>query len=205
MFPGAMGLRFVVILSMLIYLFLLHRVLNRMRLGVGVSLLLLLAMFATGYLSAVPLGRGLAVNIGGMLIPLGIIAYLILSAESTTEKIRGPVAALLVGASVWGVDRILPSTPGWGYELDPLYIPAIFAGIIAYLLGRSRRSAFIGGVGGILVLDLAAWIENLVRSSQVVPIILGGAGVFDATLVAGVFAVLLAELVGELRERVSEE
>lgn len=201
MFPEAWEIRLLVGLSMLIYLFLLHRVLNRMRMDGFISLVLVLAMIGGGLLAPVSLWKGLSFNWGGMFIPLAIVVYLIIKADTSLEKWRGLVTALLVGAAVWGVDRILPGTPGFGYELDPLYIPAVFAGVIAYLLGRSRRSAFIGGVGGILVLDLAAWGENMLRSSQEIPIVLGGAGVFDAILVAGVFAVLLAELVGEIRER----
>lgn len=207
MFPQAPGIQFVVIVSILIFLFLVHRVLNRMRLGMVESLLLLFAMLAFGFVPAVHIWRGLSINIGGMLIPLGIIAYLIITADETKEKIRGPIAALLAGATVWGVDRLLPSTPPhaiW-YEMDPLYIPATFAGIIAYLLGRSRRSAFIGGVGGIFFLDMAAFVENIFRCDKAVPIVLGGAGIFDAAMIAGVFAVLLAELVGEIRERANRE
>ncbi len=203
MFPQAPGIQIVVIVSMLIFLFLVHRVLTRMGFGFVESLFLLIAMFAFGYVPGIPIWRGLAINMGGMLIPLGIAVYLIIKADSTMEKIRGPVTALLAGAAVWGLDRLLPSTPpgAIGYEMDPLYIPATLAGIIAYLLGRSRRSAFVGGVGAIFFLDLAAWSENLIRCTKAVPIVLGGAGIFDATLIAGVFGVLLAELVGEIRER----
>lgn len=195
------------IVAMLIYLFLVHRVLNRMRIGAVESFFLLMAMLAGGFLPAIPIWRGLALNIGGMLIPLAISVYLIVTADDHREKIRAPLVALLTGAVVWGLDRVLPSNPpgAFGYEFDPLYIPAVFAGIIAYILGRSRRSSFIGGVGAIFVLDLLAWGENMIRSTYIVPITLGGAGIFDAALIAGVFAVLLAEIIGEIRERAERE
>ena len=166
-----------------------------------------MAMLAGGFLPAIPIWRGLALNIGGMLIPLAISVYLIVTADDHREKIRAPLVALLTGAVVWGLDRVLPSNPpgAFGYEFDPLYIPAVFAGIIAYILGRSRRSSFIGGVGAIFVLDLLAWGENMIRSTYIVPITLGGAGIFDAALIAGVFAVLLAEIIGEIRERAERE
>ena len=106
------------------------------------------------------------------------------------------------GCAVWSLDRLLPIQPGApGYELDPLYLPAAAAGLIAYLLGRSRRSAFIGGIGSILLMDLSSWLENIVRGFRNIPVVLGGGGVFDAALVAGVVGTLLAELVGEARER----
>lgn len=207
MYPQAPGIRLVMIVAMLIYLFLVHRVLNRMRIGAVESFFLLMAMLAGGFLPAIPIWRGLALNIGGMLIPLAISVYLIVTADDHREKIRAPLVALLTGAVVWGLDRVLPSNPpgAFGYEFDPLYTPAVFAGIIAYILGRSRRSSFIGGVGAIFVLDLLAWGENMIRSTYIVPITLGGAGIFDAALIAGVFAVLLAEIIGEIRERAERE
>ncbi len=45
----------------------------------------------------------------------------------------------------------------------------------------------------------------MIRSTYIVPITLGGAGIFDAALIAGVFAVLLAEIIGEIRERAERE
>lgn len=143
-------------------------------------------------------------NIGGALIPAAICIYLVVKADTPEEKIRGPVTAVLTAAAIWSLDRLLLITPGAiGYELDPLYLPAVLAGLIAYIAGRSRRSAFIGGVFGILLLDLGAWIENMVRGFRNIPVVLGAAGAFDAVLIAGVFAVMLAELIGEIRERIN--
>ncbi len=206
MYTHAPGIMLVVTVTALIFLYLLHRVLNRLRLGFYPSLFIVMAMFAGGDAAPIPVWRGLSINIGGMLIPLAICLYLILTADEAVEKVRGIVVAPVVGLAVWGLDRMLPLTPGsLGYEMDPLYLPATIAGTIAYILGRSRRSAFIGGIGGILVLDLAAWIENLSRGFRDIQIVPGGAGVFDAAVISGVFAVLLAELVGEIRERAASE
>ena len=141
-------------------------------------------------------------NLGGMGIPLAICVYLILKAPTKKEKWRGPLTAVAVAALVWSLDRLLPINPGsLGYELDPLYLPAAAAGLIAYLLGRSRRAAFIGGVGSILFMDLSSWAENIGRGFRDIPVVLGGGGIFDAALIAGAIGALLAEVVGEVRER----
>ena len=202
MYARAPGIMLVVILTAVIFLFLLHRVLDRLRMGKRAALLLVALMFVGGWLPSIPLGGGLAMNIGGMAIPLGICVYLVARADTVEEKIRGPAVALLVAALVWSIDRLLPVTPGVWYEFDPLFLPAAAAGLIAYLAGRSRRSSFIGGVAGVFLLDLSAWVENMARGFMNIPVILGGAGVFDAALIAGVLAVMLAEIVGEIRERV---
>lgn len=204
MFSRAPGILLVVTVTALIYLFLVHRVLNRMRLSIFSALLILLAMLAGGFLPPIPLWRGLSINVGGALIPLGLVVYLVVTSDEAIEKVRGFAAATAAAIVVWGADRLLPINPGSaGYELDPLYLPAAIAGFVAYLLGRSRRASFTGGVLGILLLDLAAWSENLFRGFRDITIILGGAGIFDATLISGVLAALFAELVGEVRERVS--
>jgi len=193
----------IVVVTAIIFLYLLHRALNRLHMDKKTALLLVGLMYVGGYLPSIPLGGGLAVNLGGMVIPLGICVYLVIKAPELEQKIRGPATAIIAAALVWSLDRLLPVNPGApGYELDPLYLPAAAAGLIAYLLGRSRRASFIGGVGAVLLLDLSAWIENMLRGFRNIPIILGGAGVFDVALIAGVIAVMLAELIGEVRERV---
>ena len=202
MHAGAPGLMLVVAVSALIFLFLLHRTLDRLHIGKRGALLLIGLMFVGGYLPSIPLGGGLAMNMGGMGIPLGIVIYIIKKAPTLEEKLRGPVTAVLVAAAVWSLDRLLPVNPGAaGYELDPLYLPAAAAGLVAYLVGRSRRASFIGGVLGVALLDLSAWVENMARGFREIPVFLGGAGIFDAALIAGVLAVMLAELIGEIRER----
>jgi uncharacterized membrane protein len=202
MYARAPGIMLVVIVTAVIYLILLHRVLDRLRMDKKTALILIASMYVGGFLPSLPLGGGLALNIGGMGIPLGICAYLIIKTPKKEEKLRGPLTALAGAALVWSLDRLLPINPGsLGYELDPLYLPAAAAGLIAYLLGRSRRSAFIGGVGSIFLMDLSSWAENIVRGFRNIPVVLGGGGVFDAALIAGVIGTLLAEVIGEVKER----
>ena len=198
------GIVQVVVVTAVIYLILLHRVLDRLRMDKKTALILVALMYVGGFLPSLPLGGGLALNVGGMGIPLGICAYLVIKAPGKEEKLRGPLTALAGAALVWSLDRLLPINPGsLGYELDPLYLPAAAAGLIAYLLGRSRRSAFIGGIGSIFLMDLSSWAENMIRGFRYIPVVLGGGGVFDAALVAGVVGTLLAEVIGEVKERLS--
>ena len=117
------------------------------------------------------------------------------------EKVRGLIAALVTAALVWALDRFLPLEPGFVYaDIDPLYVPPIVAGLVGYLLGRSRRASFIGGVLGVILADLVVWGENFI-AGRPGPVTLGAAGIFGGTVVAGTLAVLLAETVGEIRER----
>jgi len=83
--------------------------------------------------------------------------------------------------------------------IEPTYFFALIAGVVGYLSGRSRRSAFIGGTMGVVVADMAHYVELNVRGIRGTTA-LGGAGVFDAVVIAGLLAVFLAEIVGETRE-----
>lgn len=192
------------LLLALVFLGLLHRVLDRMRLTKGQALAILGLMLVGGFLPDVALGRGFAFNIGGALIPLGVSLYLLATADTGLEKARGLLAAVATALVVWGLETVLPAQPGAGrLDIDPLYLPPLVAGLTAYLLGRSRRAAFIGGVLGIVLLDAAFWARSALLGVPTGPVVLGGGGVFGATVVAGVFAVLLAELIGEVRERLA--
>ena len=51
-------------------------------------------------------------------------------------------------------------------------------------------------------MSILAWGENLLRGFRNITVILGSGGMFGAAVLAGVLAVLLAEVVGEIRERI---
>lgn len=200
MFTTNVGMISLIIVTALVYLGFLHRVLDRMRLTKVQALVILLAMLVAGFLPNIPLYAGLSVNIGGALIPVAVALYLLLGADEKAEKRRALITAAVVAVIVYSLDKILPLHGDLG--IDPLFVPAIAAAAVAYLLGRSRRSAFIGGVLGVILTDILAWGENLIINRLHVPMVLGATGVFGAAVIAGMGAVLLAELVGETVERI---
>jgi uncharacterized membrane protein len=85
--------------------------------------------------------------------------------------------------------------------IDPNYIWGIVGGLAAFLLSRSRRNAFICGVLGVLLADTAVAIVNWSRGVNQT-LVLGGAGAMDAMVISGILGVLLAELIGEIAERI---
>lgn len=186
----------------LVYFGLLHRALDRLRLSREVALILLLLMIGGTFLPDIPVAGGLEVNAGGMPVPLGIAVYLLLTADRQEEKRRALSAAAAVAAVVWTLNRLLPRDPGYlGFDIDPLYMPALVGGAAAYVFGRSRRAAFAGAVLGVLALEVAAWVENLISGLPQAAVTLGGGGVFGAAVLSGALALALAEVVGEIRER----
>ncbi|MDK2902479.1 MAG: hypothetical protein PWQ93_398 [Clostridiales bacterium] len=193
------GLVALIAIAILIVFGVAQRVLDKLRLSDTAALLFVGAMIVGTFLPDIPLGFGMSINIGGGIVPIILAVYLLVKAETSTERNRAIIASFIAGAAVFLVGRLFPSEPET-MPIDPMYIYGIMAGLIAYLFGRSRRSAFIAGIMGMIIADVAQALTNL-ASGITAPVSIGGAGMFDATVISGLLAVLLAELVGESREK----
>ena len=194
------GMIILLAVSILIFLGLAERVLDRLRLSDRAALLFIGAMLVGGFLPNIPLSDTLSINIGGGIIPLILVGYLFVKAGTPAERIRAAIALLLSAVVVYVVLKLIPLEPTYAILMDPLYLVALIAGAAGYLAGRSRRSAFIAGVGAVVLTDIFTRIELFVRGASS-NLVIGGAGIFDATLISGLIALGLAELIGEIRER----
>ncbi len=193
------GMITLIVVAVLIYFGVVQRVLDRMRLTDRTALLFIAAMFFGSYLPNIPLTSTLAINIGGGIVPGVLSVYLIIKAETAPEKSRAIIATLISAAAIYGAMKILPTEPTYSMFLDPMILFALLAGIIAYLAGRSRRTAFIAASMGVVLTDVIAHIEAALLGGRGTTVI-GGAGIFDAVILSGIIAVGLAEIVGESRE-----
>ncbi len=194
------GYAILIAVSVIIYLGFAQRALDRLHLSDRGALAFLLAIIVGGFLPDIPLGGDLGINIGGGLVPVIICGYLWATAERG-EIIRSIVAVVVAGTAVYLLMKIYPAEPTYGVLLDPLYIAALVAGVMGYLTGRSRRGAFIAGTLAIIINDLGAQVENYLAGVSPTGVI-GGAGVIDAVVIAGILALGLAEVLGESLERV---
>lgn len=193
------GLTVLVIVSILILFGIGHRVLDRMRLSDKTALLFLAAIFIGTLLPDIPITKRFSINIGGAIVPIILVVYLYVKAGTREEKMRSIWASIISGAAVYVMGKILPSEPET-MVFDPNYIYGILAGIIGYLFGRSRRASFIAGVMGVILADIAQGIENAVLNIPT-PVRLGAGGAMDAVVISGLLAVILAEFIGEIREK----
>lgn len=197
----SIGMIALLVLGLLIYFGVLQRVLDRMALSDRQALIVVAAMFVGGLLPDIPMGL-VQINIGGALIPIIVCVYLLLNAGTAKERIRTLVASALTAAAVFAVSLLLPADPAAMPWLDPMILYGIAGGAIAWMLGRTRRGAFIAGVLGVTVADLVSgvslWMKGINQT-----VFLGGAGALDAIVLAGVIGVLFCELTGEIVERVT--
>jgi len=185
--------------SILIFLGLAHRVLDRLYLSDRGGLLLIGALIAGSFID-IPIWRNplVTLNVGGAIVPLLLAIYVLSKAGSGKEVSRSIIGIIITTGVLYGVSKIYSFDTARGL-VEPQYLWAIISAIIAYLAGRSRRLAFIIATLGLLALDVVHIVEAGLGGYNA-PTRIGGAGAFDTIVVAGILGVLLAELIGESRE-----
>lgn len=199
------GTLLLLIAGILVYFGVAHRVLDRMRLTDRAALVIIGLLLIGSFFNLLLLRRpvNLMVNLGGGLVPIGLAIWLIATADTAAERVRGVLAALVSGLAIFVLGRFVMSGLRAEPEtmfMEPTYLFGAVAGVVGYLAGRSRRAAFIGGTMGIVLADVAHFVELSARGLRGRTWI-GGGGAFDGIVLAGLLAVVLAEVVGETRER----
>lgn len=193
------GMIILIVISILILLGAGQRVLDRMRLSDRAALLFIALIIGLGFVPDIRVTQNFSFNLGGAVIPLILCVYLLVKARSWKERIRSVIAAIVTGGAIFAIARFSPDEPE-AIIIDPILLYGLAAGLIAYLFGRSRRCAFIAGVIGMMLANTAnavyVWSKGIDQA-----FVLGGAGAFDGIVIAGITGVLLAELMGEIIER----
>ncbi len=130
---------------------------------------------------------GLAINLGGAIVPISVSAYLLTRLPSLWQVL---VATALMAI----ITKLLArSVPGVGIVL-PMFIPPILAAALALILAHQFAApcAYIAGTLGTL---LGADILNLHKFHNLQGVAsIGGAGVFDGIFLVGIVSVLLTAL-----------
>jgi len=201
------GIIVLIVVSILIYLGAAHRVLDRLRLTDRAALAVLGALIV-GSLIDLPFKVGnisVIINVGGALVPLALAVYLLVRAGTNLEKVRALVGTLITAAVVFALGTFLMTglqEPAGRFAfLDLIYLYPLVAAIIAYAVGRSRRGAWVAATLGVLLADTFHGLL-LANRGMTGLVHFGGAGAFDVVVISGVLAVLLAEIVGEVREQI---
>ncbi|PHS36480.1 MAG: hypothetical protein COA82_00440 [Alkaliphilus sp.] len=195
------GLIVLIGITALVFMGVAERALDRIRLSDKTAVLVLIAIIVTTlFIPNLYITKNVAINIGGFVIPMLLVVYLFSKAGTTKERIRCIVASLITGVVIYITQRfVLPVEPEQ-LNVDPNFVYSILAGLIAYLAGRSRRTAFIAGITGVVLSDIIQLVENIIYEIPS-PTLFGGAGGADTTFMAGIIALLLVEVIGEIRER----
>jgi uncharacterized membrane protein len=140
-------------------------------------------------------GTIIAINLGGAVIPILISLYLV-----SKNKILLPSIIATAAVSVV-CNSLATPVPGAGITI-PLFIPPIAACAVSCLLAWSEAPA-VAYVSGSLGTLIGADLMNLgsIRGLGTPVASIGGAGTFDAIFLTGIFAVILASIIGSLGAR----
>jgi len=139
----------------------------------------------------VPVRResGLAINLGGAVIPLTLCCYLLF-------KVPLPPVLTSTFLMVLICKFLTRPVPGRGLAI-PMFIPPIFAALFAILFTREFAApcAYISGVLGTLI---GGDLLNLGKARKMGAgiVSIGGAGVFDGIFLVGVVSVILTAFFG---------
>ncbi len=134
--------------------------------------------------------QGIAVNLGGAVIPV-LISFYFLYLGWRQGFSLGPVLIAIILMII--ISKFLARIiPGRGIAL-PFFIPPLFAVLFALMLAPhfAAPCAFISGVLGTLI---GADLLNLKKVQKISPgfLSIGGAGVFDGIFLVGMVSALLA-------------
>ncbi len=145
----SIGLILLIVTGLLVVFGVGERALDRLRLTDRQALLCIALIIGLGFVPDIPLGKNVTVNLGGCVLPVLLCAYLFIKAGTWMERGRAIAATLVTATAVYIIGRYTANEPET-ITFDPNYLYGIAAGVIPYLFGRSRRSAFIAGVLGVL-------------------------------------------------------
>ncbi len=181
-----------------------QRVLDRLHLTDKAAIIFIVAMIAGSFVD-IPLSSSprVSINLGGGVVPIILAVYVLSQAGTTKEWVRAILSTLVTAAAIYVVANYFFFNAGHTDRdiIDPQYVIAIVGGVVAYIAGRSRRSAFVSGVLGYLTYNLFTQFMNYFVRGYSTAINIGGAGIFDTMVIAGIIAVAIAEIFGEIRER----
>ena len=196
-----MGRLVLLSLSLLIFFGLTERVLDRMYMRDKTAILIVVLMIVGSFVNVTLYSSDtitVRMNLGGALIPFAVALYVWGRAGSMKERLRSLLGAVLVAVSIWLMGRLI--TNEYALLIDIIYLYPIAAGLVGYLFGRSRKGSFIAAVLGVILFDVSHGVY-LLRTGIPGLVHFGGGGIYDTVVLSGVLAVILAEVIGEARER----
>lgn len=175
-----------------------QRILDSLRLNDKEALIILILICIGIIIPPIWIGKYFCFSIGGFLMPFALSVYLLISCGWSRDLLRSVIGTVLVAGIIYLLEWLLPANPE-SVLIDNTYIYGVVAGVVAYVLGRSRRNAFISCLFGITLAQLVQWVINFINKTPSI-LGLGVGGAFGTYIVAIIIAVALSEFLGRCFE-----
>lgn len=175
-----------------------QRILDGLRLSDKEALIILILICIGLIVPPIWIGEYFCFSIGGFLIPLALSVYLLISCGWSRDLLRTIIGTILVAGLIYLLEWLLPADPE-NMIIDNMFVYGIVAGVVAYVLGRSRRNAFVSCLFGISLAQLVQWLINFGLDTPTI-LGLGVGGAFGTYVIAIVVSVAIAEFLGRCFE-----
>lgn len=180
-----------------------QRILDSLRLNDKEALIILILICVGLLIPPIWIGSYFCFSIGGFLIPFALSVYLLISCGWSRDLIRACIGTILVAGIIYALEWILPADPE-DVLIDNMFVYGVVAGVVAYILSRSRRNAFVSCLFGVVLAQLIQWIINMASGTPSI-LGLGVGGAFGVYVVAIVISVAVSEFLGRCFECASKD
>ncbi len=180
-----------------------QRILDSLRLSDKEALVILVLICVGLLIPPIWIGEYFCFSIGGFLLPFALSVYLLISCGWSRDLVRAVVGTIVVAGLIYGLEWIMPADPE-DVIIDNMFVYGVVAGVVAYVLGRSRRNAFVSCLFGLTLAQVVQWIVNFALKTPSI-LGLGVGGAFGAYVVSIVIAVAVSEFLGRCFESASKD
>ncbi len=176
-----------------------QRILDKMRLSDRWALIILFAIAVGIVIPPIKVSSMFTFSIGGFLIPFMLCIYMLVRSGWSMDLLRAVIGTLVTAGFILLIQYLMPSNTPEDVVIDNTWLYGIVAGLVAYILGRSRRNAFVCSVLGILLASMLTFVINIANGAMV-PLKLGLGGAFDSIVLSILISVGLSEAIGTTAE-----
>ncbi len=165
--------------------------------------LFIVVLIIAGSYFDIPLSQQppVSANVGGVIIPVLLSLYVWSRADSGVEKFRTFIAIIFTTVVIYFVSFYFRNYGEGRDIIDPFIMFITAGGITAYIIGKTRRGAFVAGILGYFGYEMINLLQ-LTRGEYLTEVRIGRGGALDTIILSGIVAILLAEIIGEGREAI---
>jgi hypothetical protein len=155
-----LGLNLLLVMAVLVLFGAATKMLERMHIKRYVILLFILAAFGGCLIPSIQITDSFLFNIGGSIIPLAFFIFLLIKVRGAKDKIWTIAAALIAATGIFVLDKLFIQEVDTSDIIEPMYISAIFSGILANLLCRNYKSILANSIFSIMGAGAITFIEE---------------------------------------------